>query len=156
MITVERSIDIGCAADDVFAYVSDQTNAPRWQRGVREVRRTTEGLIGLGTRHTAVRTFMGRTLELSNEYTRYEPNRLVEFRVAGTMHGQASYVVEPAGMGRARLTSRIEMRAPASFRVAELLMAARLRKDVESNLRNLKDLLEASAEERPVPGGMPD
>lgn len=62
MITVEKSIDIGCAADDVFAYVSDQTNAPHWQRGLREVRRTTEGPIGLGTRHTVVRTFMGRTL----------------------------------------------------------------------------------------------
>ena len=33
MFTVEESIDIGCAADDVFAYVSDQTNAPRWQLG---------------------------------------------------------------------------------------------------------------------------
>jgi uncharacterized membrane protein len=90
MITVEKSIDIGCAADDVFAYVSDQTNAPRWQRGVREVRRTTEGPIGLGTRHTAVRAFMGRTLELSNEYTRYELNRLVEFKIAGTVPGRAS------------------------------------------------------------------
>jgi uncharacterized membrane protein len=156
MFTVEESIDIGCAADDVFAYVSDQTNAPRWQRGLREVRRTTEGPIGLGTRHSVVRTFMGRTLELSNEYTRYEPNRLIEFKIAGTMPAHASYVVEPAGTGRARLTSRIEMRAPGPFRVAEPLMAARLRKDVESNLRNLKDLLEASAEERPVPGGVPD
>jgi hypothetical protein len=121
MITVEESIDIGCAADDVFAYVSDQTNAPRWQRGVREVRRTTEGPIGLGTRHTAVRVFMGRTLELSNEYTRYEPNGLAEFKIAGTMPGQASYVVEPAGTGRARRTSRIEMKAPGPLRVAERL-----------------------------------
>ena len=94
--------------------------------------------------------------KLSNEYTRYEPNRLIEFKIAGTMSARASYVVEPAGTGRARLTSRIEMRAPGPFRVAEPLMAARLRKDVESNLRNLKDLLEASAEERPVPGGVPD
>jgi hypothetical protein len=137
---ITKSIDIGCAADDVFAYVSDQTNAPRWQRGVREVRRTTEGPIGLGTRHTAVRAFMGRTLELSNEYTRYELNRLVEFKIAGTVPGQAFYVVEPAGTGRARLTSRIEMPAPGPFRVAERLLKARLREDVELSLRNLKDL----------------
>jgi hypothetical protein len=55
---------------------------------------------------------MGRTLELSNEYTRYELNRLVEFKIAGTVPGQAFYVVEPAGTCRARLTSRIEMPAP--------------------------------------------
>jgi hypothetical protein len=42
---------------------------------------------------------MGRTLELSNEYTRYELNRLVEFKIAGTVPGQAFYVVEPAGTG---------------------------------------------------------
>jgi len=47
------------------------------------VRRTTEGPIGLGTRHTALRAFMGRTLELSNEYTRYEPNRRVQDRRHG-------------------------------------------------------------------------
>ena len=100
----------------MFAYVSDETNAPRWQRGVREVRDKTEGPIGLGTRHTAVRAFMGRTLELSNEYTRYE------LKIVGTMPGQASYVVEPAGTGdRARLTSRIDMQAPGPFRVAERL-----------------------------------
>lgn len=50
MITVEKSIVIGRSAEDVFAYVSDQTNAPRWQRGVLEVRRVTEGPIGVGTR----------------------------------------------------------------------------------------------------------
>ena len=46
MLTVEGSIVIGRPAEDVFAYVSDQTNAPRWQRGLLEVRRTTDGPIG--------------------------------------------------------------------------------------------------------------
>lgn len=86
---------------------------------------------------------------MSNEYTRYEPNRLVEFKIAGTMPGQASYVVEPAGTGRAMVTSRMEMKTPGPLRVAERLMEARLRKDVESNLRHLKDLLETSAKSAP-------
>jgi uncharacterized protein YndB with AHSA1/START domain len=94
MITVEKSIVIGRPAEDVFAYVSDQTNAPLWQRGLLEVRRTTDGPIGVGTRHTVVRTLMGLRLELSNEYTRYEPNRLVTFEWSGTMLGRASYVVD--------------------------------------------------------------
>src|ERR687898_224694 len=97
MFTVEKSIDIGCAVDDVFAYVADGTNAPRWQRGLREVRRTTDGPIGLGTRHIAVRRFMGRRLELPSEITRYEPNKLFEFKLWGPTPGQAGYMVEPAG-----------------------------------------------------------
>ena len=59
MITVEKSIVIDRRQEDLFEYVSDHTNAPRWQRGLLEVRRATEGPIGVGTRHTLVRMFMG-------------------------------------------------------------------------------------------------
>jgi hypothetical protein len=38
---------------------------------------------------------------------------------SGTMPGQASYVVEPVGMDRARLTSGIEIRAAGLFRLEE-------------------------------------
>ncbi len=156
MIRVEASIDIGRSAKDVFAYVGDQTNAPRWQRGLVDVRRTTDGPIGVGTRHTAVRTLMGRRLKLSNKYTLYEPNKLVAFEWSGTMPGASVIRDRTCGHGRARLTSRIEMRAPGLFRLAEPLIAAMLKSDVEANLGKLKDLLEAKADGDSVPGGFPD
>jgi uncharacterized membrane protein len=156
MIRVEKRVVIGRPAKDVFAYVSDQTNAPRWQRGLVEVRRMTDGPIGVGTRHTAVRAFMGRTLTLRNEYTQYEPDTLVVFEILGTMPGQASYTVEPAGTDRASLTSRIEMRASGLFRLAEPLIAAGLRRDVDANLGALKGLLEANPEEGSVRGERPN
>ena len=143
MIAVEGTIVIGRSAEDVFAWVSDQTNAPGWQRGLLEVRRTTAGPIRVGTRHDAVREFMGRRLTLSNEYTRYEPNTVVAFAFSGTVPGQASYIVEPAGMDSARLIARIEMRPAGILRLAEPLMAAGLRRDLEVNLPALKSLLEA-------------
>jgi len=143
LIAVEGTIVIGRSADDVFACVSDQTNAPGWQRGLLDVRRTTAGPIGVGTRHDVVREFMGRRLTMSNEYTRYEPNTLVAFELSGTVPGQASYIVEPAGMDSARLIARIEMRPAGILRLAEPLMAAGLRRDVQANLRALKSLLEA-------------
>jgi hypothetical protein len=87
---------------------------------------------------------MGRTLELSNEYTRYEPDRLVEFRFQGSMPGQASYIIESTGTGRARLTSRIEMQASGMFRLIEPLIAATLSRDVEASLGALRALLEAA------------
>ena len=157
MIVVEKSVVIGRSVNDVFAYVSDQTNAPHWQSGLLEVRRTTDGPLGVGTRHTFVRTFMGRRMEGSNEYTRWEPNRLVAFQAtSGAVGLNASYLVEPVGTDGARLTSRLEMRAPGLLRVAEPLMSATLRRDVEANLTTLKGLLEASAEGRSVRGGVPD
>jgi uncharacterized membrane protein len=148
MITVEKSIGINRAAEVVFAYVSDHTNAPSWQRGLLEVRRATEGPIGVGTRHTLVRTFMGRRMEAGNEFTEYEPNRRVAFKItSSSVAGEGSYVVEQAGSGSARLTARIEMQPSGLMRLAEPLMAASLRREVEANLIDLKGLLEATIEE---------
>jgi uncharacterized membrane protein len=152
VITVEKSVVIHRPAHDVFAYVSDQTNAPAWQGGLVEVRRTTEGAIGIGTRHTFVRTFMGRRMEGSNEYTRWEADELVAFKaISGSVDLQASYKVEPAGTDRARLTSRLEMRPSGPLRLTEPLMAAVLRRDVGRNLAALKGLLEAKSEARNAP-----
>lgn len=47
IIEVEESITINRAIEEVFAFVADQTNAPRWQSGLLEARRTTKGLQDL-------------------------------------------------------------------------------------------------------------
>jgi uncharacterized membrane protein len=157
MVTVEKGIVIGRPAVDVFAFVSDHTNAPRWQRGLLEVRRANDGPIGVGTRHTLVRTFMGRRVEASNEFTHYEPNKLVAFAVISSwLPGHGSYVVEPEGAHRARLIARVELRPMGLFRVAEPLMAAALTRDVEANLGALKGLLEAKVDVRSVTGVQSD
>src|SRR5438105_9310900 len=137
MIKVEKSIVIDRRQQDVFEYVSDHTNAPRWQRGLLEVRRATEGPIGIGTRHTLVRMFMGRRMEASNEFTQYEPNRLVSFKVtSGSVAAQGWYVVETAGSDRDRLTSRIEMRPSGLIRLAQPLIAACIIREMDDNLND--------------------
>jgi uncharacterized membrane protein len=145
MIRIAESVVIGRSVGDVFAYVSDQTNAPSWQRGLHDVRRTTDGPLGVGTRHTFVRRLMGRTIDGSNEYTRWEPGRLVAFKAtSGAMDLEASYVVEPAGADQTRLTSRLDLRPTGLLRLAEPLVEAGLTRDVKANLATLKRLLENS------------
>ncbi len=144
MIAVERGIVIARSAKDVFAFVGDQTNAPRWQRGLTDVRRTTDGPIGVGTRHSFSRTLAGRRMEGSNEYTRYEPDSLVAFRAtSGGWPLEASYRIEPIDATQTRLTARIELRPAGAFRLLEPLIAAALGRDVRANLLTLKEVLEA-------------
>ena len=76
---IEVSALIDRSVDDVFAFVADQGNAVRWQSGLVEVRRITDGPIGVGTRHAFVRKLLGRKLEAHNEYVAYEPPRTVTF-----------------------------------------------------------------------------
>ena len=95
----------------MFAFVADQTNAPRWQQGLHEVRRLTPGPIGVGTEHAFVRRFAGRELQSVNRFVLFEPPRLVEFEIPeGWLSGRASYQVESRGAATL-VVSRMEFRA---------------------------------------------
>jgi len=63
MIKAERTVVIDRPIEEVFAFVTDQTNTPRWQAGLVELERTTPGPIGVGTKHKGARVFMGRRLD---------------------------------------------------------------------------------------------
>jgi uncharacterized protein YndB with AHSA1/START domain len=145
MIRAEHSRIIDRPIEDVFAFVGDQTNTPRWQAGLVEVRRTSDGPIGIGTTHTLVRTFMRRRMEADNEYLAYVPNELITFRTtSGPVRMEASYVFESTADGT-RLTSRIEMDASGLMNLAEPLIAAGLRREMRAAFQVLKDLLENRA-----------
>jgi uncharacterized protein YndB with AHSA1/START domain len=150
MIRAEKSTVIGRSVEDVFAYVGDQTNAVHWQAGIVEVRRLTDGLPGLGSRHAVVRTFMGRRLAVENEYVAFEPGRRITFRTTtGPMPLEASYLVEPEAEG-ARVTSTISMDASGFLSLAEPLIAVGLRREMDAAFRELKRIMEA-----PVLAGSP-
>src|SRR6478735_7365964 len=124
MIKVEQSIDINRPVDEDFAFVADQTNAPRWQSGILEVRRITDSIIGVGIRHTFVRKLMGRRLEASTEYTEYEPNKKIVFKSAsGPMDFRAGYLTETTADGT-ELTSWIEMQPKGFAGLAERLIGS--------------------------------
>jgi uncharacterized protein YndB with AHSA1/START domain len=145
MIRAEQSGIIDRPIEEVFAFIGDQTNTPQWQAGLVEVRRTTEGPIGVGTKHTFVRTFMRRRLEADNEYVAYEPNKLITFKTTtGPVRLLASYLFE-AVAGGTRVTSRVEMDASGFMSLAEPLIAAGLKREMKAASRLLKDLLENQA-----------
>ena len=144
MINVEQSIIINKPPSAVFAFVGDQTNAPRWQRGLATVRKVGDGPLEVGTRYEFVRTMMGRRMSGENEYTQFDPDRCVAFNAtSGGWPLEASYEVAPAGEDATRLISRIALQPSGPFRVLQPLFATALRRDVRTNLGSLKAILEA-------------
>lgn len=151
MIEVESRVVIERPVDEVFAFVADQTNAPRWQQGLVEVRRTTEGPIGVGTRHTAVRQFLGRKMELTNEYVGFEPNERVTFEAdSGSMRLEASYLTEAVPRGT-QLTCRMLIEPRGPMRLLQPLVARGMRKESAADDRTLKELLESEPGASPGP-----
>jgi uncharacterized protein YndB with AHSA1/START domain len=142
MVTVEESIIIQRPVEEVFAFVADQENGPRWQADLEIVRRVTDGPIGVGTRHTAVRHFGGDRLEVTNEYIRYEPGRLVIFTgESGPLTFEGSYRTEATAEGT-RLTDRFTIEPNGLFPIDDPEMVAVIHQESAAALATLKALLE--------------
>jgi len=145
MIAVETTVEISRPVAEVFDFVADQTNAPRWQDGLHEVRRLTEGPLGIGTEHEFVRRFAGRRMATRNRFVSFEEGRYVEFEIpAGWLTGQAAYLTEP-GPGGTVLTSRMRFRAHGPLAVVEPVLARLLARDSRRDEARLKRLLEHEA-----------
>lgn len=143
--SLQTRTDIARPAAAVFDFVADQTNAPRWQKGLHEVRRTTPGSIGLGTEHVFVRQFAGMKIESRNRFTKYEEGRFVSFDIpSGQITGEASYLVEPTGPHDCRLTSEVHFRVSGLAGLATPLIARVFERDTRRDEAVLKEILEYS------------
>lgn len=90
-LRLESHLDIERPAEEVFAYVSDQLNAPKWEHGLSMVVRLTPGPSGVGSEHEFTRVFLGRTGKGHNRSVKFDPGRYFEFVMTGGMDGRASY-----------------------------------------------------------------
>jgi hypothetical protein len=158
MIAQESQLPIARPPAEVFAFVSDMTNAPRWQTGLHEVRRLTPGPLRVGTEHDFVRRFAGREVASRNRFVAFDPGRFVAFEFPqGAVTGRGSYRVEPDGHGGAVLTSRVELEPKGVMRLAQPVLARVLRHDVRRDDQALKAVLEhAGAPVRPAVRHDPD
>ena len=143
MIDVTHTAEIARPPDEVFAFVADQTNAPRWQAGLHEVRRLTPGPIRVGSEHQFARRFAGREIVSRNRFVKFQPGRFVEFEIPeGWITGTASYLAEAAPSGGTLLTSRmsLSLRGPASL--LEPILGRVLARDSRRDTAALKRVLE--------------
>ena len=142
MIDLETTVEISRPVAEVFAYVADQTNAPQWQNGLEEVRRLTEGPIGVGSQHEFIRRFAGRRIASRNRFVAFEEDRCVRFEIPeGWLTGQASYLTEPSPGGTI-LTSRMQFHAHGLAALLEPLLSRVLARDLRRDDQHLKRLLE--------------
>ena len=138
-------MEIDRPVGEVFAFVADQTNAPRWQTDLHEVRRLTEGPVGVGSEHEFVRVFAGREIASRNRFVEFEPGRHVAFEIpSGWITGRASYLTEASPSGGTILVSRMQFRIRGPATLLEPILARLLARDSRRDEARLKHLLEES------------
>ena len=146
MIKGQGNVVINRPVEDVWKFLTDFENYPKWHKGMAEARQTSEGPTGPGTSVEVVAEILGRhTIKL--EITHFEPDRKIVWRVdarpvTGAAGYAAGYTFESV-QGGTRVFKYIEGDFAGVYRLLEPILSGPLSKiEIETELSNAKRLLE--------------
>ncbi len=142
MVRIEGEILIDRPVEEVFDFVADERNEPRYNPHMRRAEQISDGPIGLGTRFRAEIVSMGRTVEMIIEFTGYDrPRRLASSTHMSSMdtHGGLTFDPVPEAT-RMRWTWDVEPRG--ILRLMRPLVAWMGRRQEQRIWTSLKHLLE--------------
>ena len=146
MIQVDVSIDINAPVDKVFEYSTNNENDPAWMEEVVKVRKTSDGPVGVGSTFINYGEFLGRGFEDSHEIVEYDPNTsMTVVQKTGRVPFEANYLYRPLE-GGTRFSMHIEAEPGGFFKLATPLLRRWLKSQFETNLKNLKVILEKQSE----------
>lgn len=138
--------DIDRTANEVFGFVSDVSNNPRWQTGQQSCAWTSPPPVRVGSTYAQEARFLGRTVTSLFEVTEYEPDRSITIRsTGGSFPITVRRTVEPLGDNRSRVTAEIDGEPGRFFRLAGPLLHRLAQRSVDGDYDRLKQLLEADA-----------
>lgn len=142
MDAFQNTVTIARPVEEVFAFLADFGNVPRWNYAIEQTWQTSPGPAGVGATYRQARTIPRRSEE-GFEVTVFEPpTRLAVHGQIGPFHATTSYLLEPAA-GGTRLTNSVELEpVPAVLRLAAPLVVPRVKAAVAANLGKLKQVLE--------------
>jgi len=138
--SAENSVVINKPVSEVFAFVADHENDPRWRPGVNDIKHASGEGVGTVYRQGMKGPF-GRRIPADFEVTAYEPDSHMAFRTLGGP-------VRPEGVFRFEETdggTRLTFSLTADLRGAQKLMAPMVGRSMRSEvgaLENLKRVLE--------------
>jgi uncharacterized membrane protein len=144
MKPVPVSVTINRSPDDVFAYISDFENNPKWQKGMRSCTWTSPPPHGKRSTYDQVAHFLGRDVVSSFEVVEHEPGSKVKIKsTSGPFPITETRMVTEVG-GGTRLDVLVDGDAGGFFRLAGPLLRMMVKRSVEGDYQRVKQRLEES------------
>ncbi len=145
MAKLEFSIVINRPVEEVFAFLCNAENDPKWASGSIEVKKMSQGPIGVGTSWRSVGKFLGQRMESESEVTEYEPNRKYASKIkVESMPYEARATFERVE-GGTQVNVAFEGEPDSFFKLTEPLLLSMAKRQFETDFAHLKDLMEADA-----------
>ncbi|MEI7849340.1 MAG: SRPBCC family protein [Chloroflexota bacterium] len=143
MITFDLSTLVDRPMPEVFTFLSNPLNLPKWQMMIANIEQVTPGAPGVGSKYKVAAEIMGRKIDGLMELTTLEPPTRFGFtNQAGPMQVTVTVSLKPAGTGT-HITLNAQGNPGGVFKIAESLLAGQVKTQMESNLARLKTLLES-------------
>jgi carbon monoxide dehydrogenase subunit G len=134
--------------EDVFDYVADPRNEPKWLPGATAVEKTSEGPVGLGA------TFVGsydRAGRVELQLVKFDRPRMVTFRAHSRIVDFDDVVELSQVATGTRLQARMVATPRGVMRLLSPMMARTLRRQCTANWDHLRRALEAGTTESSPP-----
>jgi hypothetical protein len=147
MPPITVSEEIHRPAEEVFAYATDPSRFPEWQKGVVSGHMESAGAPKVGDRcHTTRRIGFSNRPDTS-ELVRFDPPRQWAVRgLAGPIRAMVDVTVEPLSEASARLTIALEFEGHGIGRLlVPLVVERQAKREMPVNLAALKGRLEHSS-----------
>jgi hypothetical protein len=156
MARIEGEIAIDRPVDEVFDFVADARNEPRYNPRMARVEKLSPGPIGCGSRFRAEAASWPRTVGMTIQYTTYErPRRLASSIRMAAADIQGSLTFDPiAGATRMRWSWEVKLRG--RYRLVAPLVAYLGRRGEQATWTGLKQFLEGRGTlASEAPGSLP-
>ncbi len=138
----ENSVTIDRKQREVFDFLADFENVPKWNYAIVETKKISQGWVGPGTRYRQTRSIPAPSTE-AFEVTEFVPDHRLAIRGdLGPFTGTLTYDLQPVAAAT-RVTNSVELQSTGLMRVAAPLATGRVRDAVGRNLAELKALLES-------------
>jgi uncharacterized protein YndB with AHSA1/START domain len=138
----EHTVTIDRSAEEVFDFLADGTNNPKWRPAVLEIH-ATGGTTGVGASYRQVmRGPGGRKIAGDYRVTTYDRPTTLGFEVtAGPARPVGTFQIAPTDSGSSCVTFRLSATPTGIMRLMSRMMAKQMRAETR-NLDNLKAQLE--------------
>ena len=142
MIQISNSIEIACPHPQVFEFVADVHNNPKWMP-VQGVQKLSDGAVGIGTKFKQQFFLMGANYELIGVLTEFDPHQKIAFAYDSPVFiWKGGYWFEPTANGT-RLSAKGSITLTGSLKMMETMFAPKIRKLINDTAPNLKKILES-------------
>jgi uncharacterized protein YndB with AHSA1/START domain len=143
----EGTVVVDRPIEEVFAFLADGENDPKFSPRVLEMRKTTDGPPGVGTRYASTVKDAGMKTQREFELTEFDAPTTIRWAERSknlVTAPEGGYHLEPAGDGRTKLTVFNSLEGHGFGKLLEGIALRSARKGADDFARSIKRAVEAS------------